>query len=840
MLCKKVYKFSFFILSLFAISLAFFTNGINAEANFGDAKGPYSWTDPGGNVHTTAYITINGQIAFCMDPHISAPYGGVTYKSDPKRYDKSYEAILYYGYGGDGNELGTSMTAYIKTYVALNNWEKGKRTQSTHSNRDPQVWKLIQHAQKQDAPNFDVSFNKTKASTSVSGNVQKSETIKLIGNGSTKLNVPSQVTIHVSGGKTQKGGSITINGGQSFHFTAPLNYGTDYKTGNVNGSVSNLAALLYLPTGNYQRLLNGKLVIDPVTKAGFTVDFEVRQKKITINHKDKYNNALLKTQNSNKNIGTKYSYSPDSSIKKGNNTYVPVNRNTQTGTLGNNDITLTFFYNLQRTITVKHVDAYDNKELKKESYNKLRGDKYSYAPNSKITIGNNTYVPVSTAKKTGTVAGNNITVTFYYDLQRKIDIKHVDARDDKVLKTESFTKSRGEKYSYGPITDLKKGNYTYRPVSNSKKTGTVGSSDITLTFYYDVPLIKAALEKIQVYTAPADKELPVKVHLSKENIYPTDNKDMTKAKLNISLYQGKTKVDSNTYTAKALPKSIDFKVDSSHLVINQKEPYTVKIESFSKDEVDVVSGAAEITTDGYTSSERSLNVNDISLSFSGVIMTEREVGKNMVVFNENLQINLKKVEKKLTGYGFEYPIDVVYTNDLGQKLTSKFDFHVPKALIDTYLSYPVSNNLSKISFDETNHKENINQTILTTTKRFELPEVNIEKRTGYLFSNSQVDGNDNRIKYEVIDGGRKFYTPIWGDLGTYQLDMKNVDPLGVHKINVSMKQNLEIHAYMYGHMDSSTGKQDAIYLRPINADDPNYPENWTAEDKRRFKEWNQN
>lgn len=43
------------------------------------------------------------------------------------------------------------------------------------------------------------------------------------------------------------------------------------------------------------------------------------------------------------------------------------------------------------------------------------------------------------------------------------------------------------------------------------------------------------------------------------------------------------------------------------------------------------------------------------------------------------------------------------------------------------------------------------------------------------------------------DGGRKLYTPIWGDLETYQLEMKNPVPLGVHKINmfVSISVNLD-------------------------------------------------
>ncbi|MDA6365774.1 hypothetical protein OSK45_28325, partial [Escherichia coli] len=93
-----------------------------------------------------------------------------------------------------------------------------------------------------------------------------------------------------------------------------------------------------------------------------------------------------------------------------------------------------------------------------------------------------------------------------------------------------------------------------------KKTGTVAGSNITLTFYYDVPLIETGLEKIQVYTAPAKDGLPVKVNLSKVNNYPATNGDMAEAKVNVALYQGSTKVASNAYTAKTLPKNIDFKV----------------------------------------------------------------------------------------------------------------------------------------------------------------------------------------------------------------------------------------------------------------------------------------
>ena len=719
--------------------------------------------------YTVGKFKVNGQWAFCVDHEKATPPTGSSYTGGNVYNNESIRAILYYGYGGEGNVVGNSDAALVATSLALDTVMNGNM--SSGRSAVPGYDTLMAHANKKDAPSTSASFSITNASSSVSGNVQRSQTITFNADSrnSITLRVPANVTLHV-GGNTYTNRNATIKGGQSFYLTAPLSYGNDVTFSNVKPSLGPYQTILFLPSnGSYQRLSQG-LIMDPQPLRTLTVDFQVRQKKITVQHIDKHTNAVLETESYTRNIGSSYNFSPKSSITKSSNKYLPVDNKSQSGTLGNNDITLKFYYNLERTITVNHIDA----------------------------------------------------------------------RDNRLINTQSYKALRGTNYSYGPRTDLKKGNYTYRPLSTAKKSGTVGANNITLDFYYDVPLIKTGLEKIQVYTAPANEGLPVKVNLSKENIYPESNGDMANAKLNVALYDGNTRIASNTYTAKSLPKSIDFKVPASHLSVDQKRAYTVKLESYSKDEIDVISNAASITTDGYTSSQKTLNVSDTSLSFTGVIMTEREVGKNMVVFNESLQANLKELDKKLTGYGFEYPIDIVYKNDLEQKFNSKFEFHIPQSLVDSYLSYPVSNNRYKISFDETNHTESKNQRVLTTTKRFELPKVNIEKRTGHLFTSSQVAGTDSRIKYEIIDGGRKFYTPIWGDLGTYQLEVKNVDPLGVHKINLSMKQNLEIYAYMYGHMDSNTGKQDAIYLRPINADDPNYPANWTAEDKKRFEEWNRN
>lgn len=85
------------------------------------------------------------------------------------------------------------------------------------------------------------------------------------------------------------------------------------------------------------------------------------------------------------------------------------------------------------------------------------------------------------------------------------------------------------------IKRFKKGDYTYRPISNQVQSGTVGNSDITIKFYYDVPLIKAGLKKIQIYTEQADKGLPVKVEIDKKYIYDENIADMKQFKNQIRL-----------------------------------------------------------------------------------------------------------------------------------------------------------------------------------------------------------------------------------------------------------------------------------------------------------------
>ncbi|MGG1338515.1 MucBP domain-containing protein [Bacillus subtilis] len=767
MKCANLYSALMTCAVAFAAALFFMSFSPSAaKAATAVAKGPYSWTDPHGVSHETAYITIGDTIVFCIDPGKPAPYGGHSYGTPKRQYDDGVKAILYYGFGGDGNEIGKTMKDMVKTYVALNNWLDGKRDQKTYSNQDPDVWKLIQHAKKGDAPSYQVSFSKKSVTSSISGNEQKSETIKLNGNGTVTLKIPAKVTIHVSG-KSQKGGKITIKDGQSFYFTAPLDYESDYVTGNVNGEINQLASLLYLPSSNsYQRLMSSSFVVDPVVEAGFKVHFEKRQQKITVYHKDKDDKTLLKKTVETKNIGSKYKYTPEKKIVKDGKTYIPVSNEKKEGTLGNKDVTITFYYKLERTITVLHKDN----------------------------------------------------------------------RDGTLLKKEVYTKYRGDTYSYSPAKNLKKGDYTYRPVTNKKVTGTVGKENITITFYYDVPLIKVNLDKLQIYTALAKDGLPVKLNLAKKNIYKDNTAGMDSTKIKIGLYQGDSLIVSKEYTAKSLPNKINMKIPPAGLKVNENKPYTAKLEGFNKNDVDVSKDASQLTTHGFTSSEEDIKINavkDRSFKQKNVIMTEITPKTDEKRFYEIFNISTTAIPAMKTGYGFEQKFNFSYTNDLGNAFNDDpFSLYVPSALIDSYLEYPVANKKAKITYDQMTREESDLGEAKVTTIDYELPQVLVEKETGNLFSVEQKDKKDKHIKNGLIDGGRKFYLPVWMDLGKYQVKTET-PKLGVQQLKLHISNEIDVKAYMYATMDSDTVENDEILLQPVNGKNPfpdGLPDGWTKDD----------
>ena len=717
--------------------------------------------------YTVGRFKVNGVWAFCMDHAKPTPATGSSFGGGSIYNNESIKAVLYYGYDGAGNVIGNSDASLVATTLALdsvmnNNYSSGRNTVPGYS-------VLMEHARKQDAPSSSASFSKSNVDSNVSGNQQVSETITFNADYRNSITLPvnSGTTIVVDG-HSYTSGSATIRGGQSFYVTAPLDYTNDVVYENIKPSMKEFNPIIFLPSNSSLQRLGRKLETDPAPVHRLSIDFKARKRNITVLHKDRYDGRLLLQENNTQDIGSSYNYSPRNPLINDGNTFIPESTNNQSGIMPNNDVTLTFWYNLERNINIQHIDA----------------------------------------------------------------------RDGRLIKQESDKKLRGEHYSYSPRNDLQKGSFTYRPISSEVQSGTVGNNDITIKFYYDVPVVQAGLKKIQIYTDLASKGLPVKVELDKKFIYDESVDDMSKSKVKLTLYDGNNALISKDYTAKTLPQKLDMTIPSTNLKKDSKKAYTLKIEGYDKNAVDVIPNAGSLTTDGYTSSQKTIKVDSSKqnkLDYKAVVMTEREVGKSMNVYYETLNIPVEKIKKMRTGYGFKMPLDLTYTNGIGSSnLDFSFAMKVPEKLVDKiYIEYENKDNVSTVNLEKTNINSSTTNNTTTSKQKFELQHVNVEKRTGHLFSNEQVKNKDGRIKYALKNGDRKFYLPIWGRIGDYKVKVESTKEIGVNRVNVELGYNINVYAHMYAHMDSETIPNDAIILEPVNADNPfpnGIPKGWSQKD----------
>lgn len=709
---------------------------------------------------------VDGKQAFCFQHSKASPPTGSKYKESVPYDNEKVQRALYYGWGGQGNIFTDRKQGIVITSLILDrlysNGDSGKNFPGYEK-----LWDLAMNGKDL---NRKVRFTNTKLTVAVKGNKQVSETTKLNADKENyvTVSVPNGITlVNETSGKKVTEGKMKAYGEQKIHLEADLDKKYNYSTGELGSNMKIFQPLITKPSGgNTQVLGYGDWYTDPNNTTSFTAVFKVRQKKINVQHIDKYTGDLLEKESYTRNIGSSYSFAPKASINKGKEKFIPVDRKEKAGTLGNKDVTVKFYYNLERNVTVNY---YDN--------------------------------------RTG----------------------------EKIKESKKYKKVRGEKYSE-KHPSIKSGEYEYRYIrtDGDKESGTIGKKNIVINYHYDKPLAKLSFDKLQIYTAKSTKGLPVKVQLSKEMNYKTTLKDFEEKKITVGMYLKDKKIVSKTYSAKELPKKIEMTIPSDGLKAAVKNLYTVKFTDFNKNDFKIDAAASELSTDGYAASEKTIKASSEKqkdLSYKGVVMTEKTptTGK---VYYERLAFPLKKIEKKKTGYGFMREIDLHYENEIGGSIKPSFDFEVPTRLVDSYLTYKKSGDRSLVTMEQT---KAINKKQGETSVHdlvYELPHINVERHTGSLFSDEQVESKDKRISYDLVDGGRKFYSPIWAELGNYETKIKS-KPMGVNLIKAEVTEQLELYASMYAHMDSKTINQDEVLLKPVYASNPfpnGLPEGWTKKD----------
>lgn len=83
---------------------------------------------------------------------------------------------------------------------------------------------------------------------------------------------------------------------------------------------------------------------------------------------------------------------------------------------------------------------------------------------------------------------------------------------------------------------------------------------------------------------------------------------------------------------------------------------------------------------------------------------------------------------------------------------------VDSKLVDSFYQVSANESMSDVRLEQTLRSDFDGK----DKRSFQLPHVHVEKKTGNIFMDKQVENKDNRIRYELRDGGRKFYVPVWG------------------------------------------------------------------------------
>ncbi|MEY8742809.1 hypothetical protein AB9M62_25430 [Bacillales bacterium AN1005] len=442
----------------------------------------------------------------------------------------------------------------------------------------------------------------------------------------------------------------------------------------------------------------------------------------------------------------------------------------------------------------------------------------------------------------GVTKSSNTAITKLY--QRNVTENHIDRTEGKTIITNSVKKFDGESYSYSPKTDLtykyNNTSYPYTPESKEKQEGTVNGKDVTVDFYYTHPIVDLGSKKIQIYTDKYNKGLPLKIQYDVGLLGTSKGWDTEKVDILITNKDTNKQVLKKTFTVKELKDTVELKIPADALKVDYHANYEAQIVPNEKKKVFIQDGKEKINTDGYTSSEKQLNLkaDDVETTlYKGVVMTERDIGKEMKKFYETLTLPTLKQNPVKSGYGVDMTKQITYKNDLKSLTPIKTQYLIDNRLIDSYVEYPQKDSKAIINAVTTSSETSNNDTLQQTVT---LPKVYIEERTGAVFSEEQKQAGDDRIQNELKDGGNKLYIPIWLDeLGSYDVQFKSIDPIGANQISFNIQDSINIYAYMYGYIGSETIKNDEILIEPVDPENPfpdGLPEGWTDEDLTWFQE----
>jgi hypothetical protein len=255
---------------------------------------------------------------------------------------------------------------------------------------------------------------------------------------------------------------------------------------------------------------------------------------------------------------------------------------------------------------------------------------------------------------------------------------------------------------------------------------------------------------------------------------------------------------------------VELYLPTDYLEVNAQVEYRIDIVLIENPERDeFLTDTVNIRTRGYTASETVIGNDRLingRLSYRAVVKTERERRVQEVrYYYETVDFNFQNRQRSKTGYGLPLAFGLRYGNDLGNRADINMSLQAPESLIDSFINEEFGN---RIPMDRTGNAAEI---------LFEMPEIMVERVTGNLFTQRQVASGHSNLRNPVVEGGRKFYIPIWMELGEYELNYIS-NRFGVNLVSIELTQELEVFAFMYATIGSATVGMDELLLIPVFPD----------------------
>ena len=244
---------------------------------------------------STFKYTVNGKMAYCLESSKTSPKGG-SFAQEILDNNPNLTKALYYGYGGP-EDLSASFfpdysanVRYILTHIAASYYFTGSYSSATKgcSSSDLKKYRVQEWidyiAGLEDPPSPGISLSdKSLEVTGIANGVQttSSTTLNADHRNSITLALPDNVTFHNENtGETQTGGTVTIGGGTTFHFSAPTSVSGTWKTGDMKGMIAMIWKVLVVKTGTKTQKLGSYASEEYGGSVHFTVTWK---SEVTLN-----------------------------------------------------------------------------------------------------------------------------------------------------------------------------------------------------------------------------------------------------------------------------------------------------------------------------------------------------------------------------------------------------------------------------------------------------------------------------------------------------------------------------------------------------------------------------